>query len=802
MRACTRLVVAVALFAGIVAVARGGGPFDDPFDNSGSNNTVAAAGTGPLITPVTPGRVFESRRGPGLGTVDGEQAGAGRRAAGQVTEIQITGRAGVPEGAIGVAANVTIVRPDRNGFATVFPCDETRPGSSTINYSANQVVANGAIVKLSASGTVCVFVLRATDLVVDVTGFAGADSPLGIVSPARFFDSRPGEPTVDGRQAGEGRRRAGQVTTVQITGREGIPDDAIAVVLNATAIRPDRQGFVTVFPCGSPQPTASTLNPAAGTVVANGAIVQIGDGGTVCVVSNRAFDLAIDVTGFVPKSGGFGSLNPARLYETRPAPNTTIDGDFWIQTRALAQSRAEVEIPVRPGVPIDIDAATLNITAIRPSAQGFITVYPCGEDRPNASTLNFRAGQVVANSVIVQPGEFGRVCIYVSQEMDLIVDITGYTTTTTTAVDVNVGFRLACSARSDGSVWCGGRGNPAFVDDPGASFGPGAEPRPVPGVTDAVATATGNKHACALRRNGQVVCWGDNIAGQLGNGTTQNSARPVAVAGLTDAVAIGAGALHTCAVREGGSAVCWGLNHSGELGNGTRLEPQGVGDTRGSSTPQPVVGLTDVEAIDLGQNHTCARRASGVVSCWGSNQSNTLARDDDLSFSVVPLDVPGITTATSLGVGDKHTCVSVQDGTARCWGRNSQGELGAGSALPFNVATPVAPSGLNNVAEISSGVSHSCARRSDGTIWCWGRGASLQLGQGYDPTEKSTPVRVERITTAVEIASGGANSCARLVNGRIQCWGDSSSDVVKPTQPWDGPGPRGGFGTPVTSVFR
>lgn len=763
------------------------------------DDTVAAAGTDPLLTPVTPGRVFESRRGPGLGTVDGEQAGEGRRSAGQVTEVQVTGRAGVPEGAIGVAVNVTIIRPDRNGFATVFPCDEPQPGSSTINYSGGQVVANGAIVKLSGDGTVCVFVLRGTDLVVDVTGFANADSPLGIVSPARFYDSRPGEPTVDGAQSGAGRRSSGQVTDVQITGREGIPDDAVAVVVNITAIRPDSQGFVTVFPCGSPQPTASTLNPSAGAVVANGAIVEIGSGGTICVVSNRGFDLAVDVTGFVPQGSGFGTLNPARLFESRPDSDGTIDGKDWIRTRVRAGTVAEVEVPFRPGVPVDIDSATLNVTAIRPAGAGFITVYPCGEDRPNASTLNYQPGQVVANSVIVQPGDLFRVCIFANQEMDLIVDITGYTTASTTAVDFEVGARGACSARSDGSVWCWGQRNPAFVNTPGATSGVGAYPRRVPGISDAVAVTNGNDHACALRSGGSVLCWGENDAGQLGNDAFVDSEQPVTVVGLSDATAIGAGANHTCAVREGGTAVCWGINQNGQLGNGSRLLPPNALVVVGLATPQAVLDLTDVVDIALGDNHTCALRSNGRVSCWGTNFSNVLGLPSGTLFRDEPFEMPGITGATSLSVGNRHNCVSLESGTVRCWGSNSESQLGGGHAVPAAEATPVTATGLTDAVEVAAGRTHSCARRSDGTVWCWGRGAELQLGQGSDRTEQSTPVQVRRITSAVQIDGGEDNTCARASNGRILCWGARIADIAQPT---DGEANGVGFGTPVTQVFR
>ena len=126
-----------------------------------------------------------------------------------------------------------------------------------------------------------------------------AGSAFGSVEPGRVFESRGGLETVDGRQNGVGRRSAGQVTEVVVAGRGGVPGDAVAVVVNATAVRPLAGGFLTLFPCGSAVPGSSTLNYAAGSVVANGAIIKLGSGGKLCVYSHQAMDLVVDVTGYV-----------------------------------------------------------------------------------------------------------------------------------------------------------------------------------------------------------------------------------------------------------------------------------------------------------------------------------------------------------------------------------------------------------------------------------------------------------------------------------------------------------------------
>lgn len=130
---------------------------------------------------------------------------------------------------------------------------------------------------------------------------AAGPSFVGVV-PGRVFETRAGEKTVDGEQQGVGRRTAGQVTEVQIAGRHGVTVDAVAAVVNVTAIGPDGGGYVTLFPCGTDRPGASTLNYRAGGVVANGAIIKLGDGGKVCVYTHQAMDLIVDVTGYFPST--------------------------------------------------------------------------------------------------------------------------------------------------------------------------------------------------------------------------------------------------------------------------------------------------------------------------------------------------------------------------------------------------------------------------------------------------------------------------------------------------------------------
>jgi hypothetical protein len=124
------------------------------------------------VTPVDPGRIYESRSSnPAYVTVDGQSRGGGRTLAGGITEIKVTGRANVATDAEAVFLNVAAVSPSGPGFLTVFPCGTTRPNAANINYVGGGVAANAVLAKIGDSGKICVFTLAETDLVIDINGY-------------------------------------------------------------------------------------------------------------------------------------------------------------------------------------------------------------------------------------------------------------------------------------------------------------------------------------------------------------------------------------------------------------------------------------------------------------------------------------------------------------------------------------------------------------------------------------------------------------------------------------------------------
>jgi hypothetical protein len=245
------------------------------------------------------------------------------------------------------------------------------------------------------------------------------------LAPGRLADTRPGEHTVDGLFAGQGIRPAGSTMQLTVASRGGVDPTAAAVALNVTAADAVGSGFVTVYPCGATQPTASNLNYGPGDVIPNAVIAKIGTNGQVCIFVSQSTDLIVDVNGFFPANTSLQSINPARVLETRPGL-TTVDGVQQGEGPRAAGSSTAVQIGDRATVPANATAVVLNVTVTGTQAAGFITVYPCGTAIPTASNINYVAGDTVANLVVAKIGAGGTVCLFTNSAVDLIADVNGY----------------------------------------------------------------------------------------------------------------------------------------------------------------------------------------------------------------------------------------------------------------------------------------------------------------------------------------------------------------------------------------
>ncbi|MFM7271232.1 MAG: RCC1 domain-containing protein [Actinomycetes bacterium] len=333
----------------------------------------------------------------------------------------------------------------------------------------------------------------------------------------------------------------------------------------------------------------------------------------------------------------------------------------------------------------------------------------------------------------------------------------GAVVTTPSAPTIAAGGAHTCATVSGGLVICWGKNTYGQLGD--GTVSPRLTPVSVANLTGAVAVGAGDNHSCAVRFNGAVLCWGANSAGQLGDGTNTNRRYPTAVSGVSSAVAVVAGLAHSCALLGSGSVVCWGQNTYGQLGDGTN-------NSRNTPGGEVVLGQRAV-AVSAGNTFTCAVLEDGTGRCWGGNSQGQLGNNSTTGFNL-PQFVSGMSGAVSIASGSRHSCAGLADGSAVCWGDNSTFQIG--NNLSADARVPVAVSGLTGVRSLSAGSRHTCALRTIGSMVCWGDNFSGRLGDG-STLSSSSPVTAVGVTNGVEPALGTDHSCVRGSDGFVMCWG-------------------------------
>jgi hypothetical protein len=432
-------------------------------------------------------------------------------------------------------------------------------------------------------------------------------------------------------------------------------------------------------------------------------------------------------------------------------------------------------------VPSGVLCVKLDLTGSVSKSQTFTVAA-------GASSASLSPGYVPAGSLSVTPSAFNVACSSVTASTSptwvgpkvtvtvvagapLVVPLTLQPYSATAAVNF-VPFVKAVGASgassyallSDGTVRAWGYNDEGELGD-GTAVGRSL-PVAVSGLSGVAALASGGKglHSCAVKTNGSVWCWGDNTEGQLGNGGTTASKVPVAVAGGYLFRQVSTGYYATCGLTTTGAVTCWGNNGSGQFGNGT---------TTSSLTPVTPVSfyLGAIEELQSGSFHTCVRGAEQQVYCTGSNSLGQLGTGSTTSVSswtASTLRTAGALPA-GLAAGQGHSCEIVQvDGSMRCVGDNSSGELGDGTTTNRYTAVPV--NGLTGVTAIVAGPYFTCAAKSDGTVWCWGMGGGGMMGDGT-MLDHLTPGPVDGLTGVVSMAAGNAHLCVATSDGSAWCWG-------------------------------
>ena len=273
--------------------------------------------------------------------------------------------------------------------------------------------------------------------------------------------------------------------------------------------------------------------------------------------------------------------------------------------------------------------------------------------------------------------------------------------------------------------------------------------------------AAGFGHACAVVR-GALYCWGDNGSGQLGTGDTDSRSAPIRIGSAGDWVQVATGTASSCARRAGGSVWCWGGNVSGQLG---------VGDFEPRLTPAFVSLPASAARVALNHATACAVLTTGALYCWGKNEEGQLGQSDPYpgDDAPEPLRVTSESDWRAVDTGDGHTCGIRAPGTLYCWGRNTTGQLGLGAGALMQIRVPTEVPG-SDWASVYTGQDYTCALKNDRSLYCSGSGEFGQLGSGTrDP--HFTFDRMGQESDWVAFAVNTFASCGVRGEGSLFCWG-------------------------------
>jgi len=378
---------------------------------------------GSLVT-VTPTRVLDTRINVGASTPPAQGT----------TVLRIGATSGIPlANTSAVVLNLTATQPESAGYLTAFAPGTARPITSNLNFvagaSAQNSVSNLVVAPIDSLGQTAIYNGSGgrVDLVGDLVGYylkptdqivAGAFTPL---TPTRLLDTRIhlGGSQLDGEAE----------MSLVVSGRGGVPSTHVsAVLLSVTVTAPEADGYLTVFPGTSGVPDSSSLNFVAGATaqnsVANTVVAQLGSNGQIDLFNGSLgrTHVVVDVLGWYgPASGaGNGLLTPM-------APQRLLDTRTGATPQKLPPGGTVTTTAKTPTTPGNASGAVLNVTVTNPTAAGYITVYAAGTSAPPTSSVNFRAGQTVANLVKVPIDSNGQLTVRMSEtaSADVVVDLYG-----------------------------------------------------------------------------------------------------------------------------------------------------------------------------------------------------------------------------------------------------------------------------------------------------------------------------------------------------------------------------------------
>lgn len=387
--------------------------------------------TGLRFVPLPPCRImetrpqynFEGRTGP---------FGPPFLNAGEIRTVNLTASTicSIPSLAKAYVVNVTVVPASTLNFATVWPAGDPQPSVWTIRSPDGQIVANSAIVKAGANGGISVYASDRTDVLIDISGYytdSTAVSGLAYypLTPCRVIDTRSvyrspagpfGPPSMGSRETRKFRFPATSYCSVPL---------AAAYSVTLTAVPPGTPlAYLTAWPDGSSQPNVSSINSPVGRALANSVIIPASADGTVDFFAYDTTDFLVDINGYFAPDDGNRGLFYYPVTQCRVSDSTASGGTHGDDTTRT------IHIPAATGcigIPANAQGYALNVTALpHGNSVPFITAYPTGQSRPNASILNAFQGQIITNAAIVPAGVNGAIDVYAFRATDVVVEVSGY----------------------------------------------------------------------------------------------------------------------------------------------------------------------------------------------------------------------------------------------------------------------------------------------------------------------------------------------------------------------------------------
>ncbi len=328
---------------------------------------------------------------------------------------------------------------------------------------------------------------------------------------------------------------------------------------------------------------------------------------------------------------------------------------------------------------------------------------------------------------------------------------------------VSAGAYSSCALTGLGALKCWGANNSAQLGD--GSLASRKSPTDIALGQTFTQVATAAAQTCAIHALGTLQCWGGNSYGQLGQtpASTLSQLTPSITNGASSVASFALGASHSCAIDSWGILSCVGLNDNSQLGRGTGLN---------SANFTTVDRGTAYSSLALGSVHSCGLTTTGILNCWGSAAQGELGNNSTTIGSAVPMRMDAPNTYLRIAVGANHTCGILSSGALRCWGLNSNGQIGNNTTV--NVLLPITIDSGVNYTQIALGTSHTCGITDSNALKCWGLNTFGQLGTN-SLTQSNVPVLVDSGVSYTKIALGGKHSCGITTTGVLKCWGYNTS---------------------------